>query len=128
MNARKGALLGGLLFAVVNIISFVGETYEHRDHAWQDFGIQEFVLVCAGPITFAVASFVGLKHARVAGQWMIIAGLLSAVMFILRLTNDQATLLAAVLIWIAPLLVIGCLWLRSAGGVPVDTLRSPATR
>ncbi len=114
-KARGGALAIGWVFGVINVISYIGETWEHRDHAWQDFGPSEAVLVVAGPLTFILASLAGLKSQRVAGYWLIGAGFLSTALFSVRLANYPSTLLVAMLIWIVPLFLAGWLWLKSVG-------------
>ncbi len=117
-NMRTGALVIGILFGFVNLISFIGETWEHRDHALQELGMSDAVLLIAGPFTLILATFVGLKHERFAGYWLMTGGVITAALFAVRLTNTPGSLFIALLILVMPMLIEGWCWLKCAGTLP----------
>jgi len=109
---RTGALIIGIVFGCINLLSLIGETYEHRDHALKNIGISDVVLLIAGPFTLILATLFGLKHERFAGYWLITGGMVTTTLLAVRLT--PSSLLVALLILVMPMLIEGWLWLKNA--------------
>lgn len=75
---RTGAILIGLIFGTLNLLSFIGETYEHRDHALHDMGISDVVLWITGPLTRILATY-----------WLIAGGVITTVLLMVRLIRTM---------------------------------------
>lgn len=109
---RTGAIIIGIFFGCFNLLSFIGETYEHRDHALNDMGISDVILWIAGPLTLILATLFGFRHERFAGYSLITGAAITTAILTLRLS--PASLFLAFLMLVLPMLVEGWLWLNHA--------------
>ena len=111
MNWMRYAALGiGIAFGLLFLTFGIGEGIS------QGFGgvpgPMECVLLLCGPISMIVATAVAWWHERAGGWWLIIGGIITAILFTIDLIDRPMDLLKTFLIIPLPMLVAGVLWVR----------------
>ena len=84
-------------------------------------GFWETLTLLCGPLTLLAASFLGLKHERFAGWWLLAGAAATAVLFVVQLLPWRpglARMLMVVAVFCLPMLCSGLLWLTHANAQP----------
>jgi uncharacterized membrane protein HdeD (DUF308 family) len=75
---------------------------------------QDCVIIVFGPISMIAATVVAWWHERIGGWWLIVGGIVTAVLFTIRLIDSPMHLLLTSLVYPLPMLVAGVLWVLHA--------------
>ena len=113
MNWMRYTALGiGIAFGVFFLTFAIGEGISG------DFGgipgPDDSVLLLFGPISLIAATAVAWKHERIGGWWLIAGGIITGILFTIRLTDKPMNLLWISLVYPLPMLVAGALWVLHA--------------
>lgn len=101
---RYTALGIGIAFGILFVTFAIGEGFR---------GIPspgDCVLLLSGPISMIAATAVAWKHERIGGWWLIAAGVITGMIFTIRLMDSELNLLWTFLVYPLPMLVAGVLW------------------
>lgn len=105
MNWMRYAALGiGIAFGILFVTLVIGEGLG---------GILspgDCVLLLSGPISMIAATAVAWRHERIGGWWLIAGGVITGILFTIRLIGRPMDLLWTFLVYPLPMLVAGVLW------------------
>ncbi|MCD6567958.1 MAG: hypothetical protein J7K94_04390 [Dehalococcoidia bacterium] len=110
MNWMRYTALGiGIAFGLLFLVFAFGEGFgEYFSGAT---GLRDYILLACGPISMILATLVAIKRERIGGWWLVIAGIISTVLFTFELFDVPETLLITLLIYPVPMVVAGFLFL-----------------
>ena len=75
---------------------------------------EDCILLLFGPVSMIIATAVAWKHERIGGWWLIIGGIVTGILFSIRLIDNPIHLLLTFLIYPVPMLIAGILWVLHA--------------
>ena len=84
--------------------------FGHRRGSWRDsqpWG--DCVLLLSGPISMIAATAVAWRHEPIGGWWLIAGGVITGILFAIRLIGRPMDLLWTFLVYPLPMLVAGVL-------------------
>lgn len=119
MNWMRYAALGlGVVFGLLFLIFAFGEGFgEYFSGAT---GLRDYILLACGPVSMILATLVAIKRERIGGWWLVVAGIVSTVLFTFELFDMPQTLILTLLVYPVPMVVAGFLFLlhevKSSGG------------
>jgi hypothetical protein len=113
MNWMRYTALGigaafGLLFLIFAIGEGISEGFRNLPSPY------ESVIMVFGPISMIAATAVAWWHERIGGWWLIVGGIITAVLFTIKLIDSPMQLLLTSLIYPVPTLIAGILWVLHA--------------
>ena len=109
MNWMRYTALGiGIAFGLLFLTFAIGEGIS------EGFGgipsPKDCVAMLFGPISMIIATAVAWKRERIGGWWLIIGGIVTGILFSIRLIDRPMNLLVTSLVYPLPMLVAGVLW------------------
>ena len=113
MNWMRYTALGigaafGLLFLVFGIGEGISEGFRNLPSSY------ESVIMAFGPVSMIAATGVAWKRERLRGWWLSVGGIVTAVLFTIKLIDSPMQLLLTSLVYPLPMLVAGALWVLHA--------------
>lgn len=111
---RRTALGIGIAFGGAFIVIAIGEAIGGEPSG--PLKPSDIFLLATGPISIIIATCIAWKYERVGGWWLVIAGIINAILFAVRLSTLpwHPRRLTVFLFFSLPLLVAGSLWLIHA--------------
>jgi uncharacterized membrane protein HdeD (DUF308 family) len=108
---RYTALGIGIAFGLLFLTLFIGEALLGEPSVPSP---SDIVIMLLGPFSLIVATCVAWKYERIGGWWLIIGGIVTTILFSVRLFNTPLRLLATFPTIPFPMLLAGSLWLTHA--------------
>jgi len=106
---RYVALGIGIAFGLLFLVFAFGEGFgEYFSGA---IGLRDYVLLACGPVSMILATAIAFKFERIGGWWLVIAGIISTVLFTFELFDVFRMLLITLLVYPVPMVIAGFLFL-----------------
>jgi len=109
---RYTALGIGIAFSLLFLTFGIGEGISEGFEGIPS--LQDCVIFLFGPISMIAATATAWKHERIGGWWLIVGGIITGILFTIRLIDTPMRLLATSLVYPLPMLVAGALWVLHA--------------
>mgnify|MGYP001155750691 CR=1 FL=1 len=93
----------GLLFLIFGIGEGISEGFRNLPSPY------ESVIMVFGPISMIAATVVAWWHERIGGWWLIVGGIVTAVLFTIKLIDSPGQSLLTSLVYPVPMLIAGIL-------------------
>jgi len=110
----------GSLFLVAGILSLVFDAEAGPPSP------SDWVILLFGPVSLIAATCIAWKYERIGGLWLLIGGIIVAILFGIRLFETPLRLLVTFLVYPFPMLIAGLLWLIHA--FEIGDGKSPSRR
>ncbi len=99
----------GIAFGLLFLVFAFGEGFgEYFSGA---IGLRDYVLLVCGPVSMILATAIAFKRERIGGWWLVIAGIVSTVLFTFELFDVFRMLLITLLVYPVPMVIAGFLFL-----------------
>jgi len=101
----------GLLYLTVGVLSLLFEPEPSLPN------LSDWIILLFGPFSLIVATCIAWKYERIGGWWLLIGGVIIAILFGIRLFETPLRLFVTFLVYPFPMLIAGLSWLIHASKI-----------